>query len=766
VTAIDSPRAVEGLRVVELTHRMAGEMAGMALADNGADVVKIEPPDGLRGRSEAGFLVWNRGKRSVVADLATADGRDTLTGLVANADVVIEDLRAATVDRLDIGYKSLAAINPSVIYVAITGFGERGPLRDLPGYEHIVAARSGRMADQTTVAGERPAFTPTPILSYGAAMLAAQGALAALHRRSIDGRGRRVHTSLAHALVTLDMISGPGHRAHHVDTSGRVYGVMPLAFMTVRCRDGRYLQMCSRFPNHFRNWMRVLGLEGIYDDPAYAQVPDILPSQQALDDFVATVRERMAERTLAEWLEIFSAENVGANPFLSPAEFLRSEQALATESVVTVPDPDHGPLVQIGPLSRLSKTPARVTSGAPRLGDTPASFRWPDRMLAAAGASPASTLPLAGLTIVELGFAYAAPFAATLLGQLGARVIKVEPPTGDPGRRNWTTTYAKEFCGKESVVADLKTDAGREIVRRLAAQADIVLHNFRPGVPDKLGVDYATLSALNPKLIYVYGSCYGSTGPWAHLPGFHSSPNAIAGTGVVEAGADNPPQNRTFGDPAGAFALAASILLALSARDRTGAGQYVEGTMLTALAYPVSDRSVTGADVPAVPTVDHDQRGFGPYQRLYPTAEGWLSLCCRRDEERAALDRLLPPGAGPEAIAALLATRSADEWEADLLDAGIPAVRADGINHFDFMLRSEHMRANHLSIEDELEGVGTFWRSSGGVEFSDLGGRTDGCVPLGTDTVRVLTEFGYGADELQSLTASGVIEAIGSGLPG
>jgi crotonobetainyl-CoA:carnitine CoA-transferase CaiB-like acyl-CoA transferase len=777
--------ALDGLRVVELTHGMAGEMAGMVLADNGADVVKVEPPGGLRGRAGAGFLVWNRGKRSVVADLAGGPGRAALDDLVRGADVLLEDLRRGTVERLDVGYESLRAVNPELVYVAITGFGERGPLRDLPGYEYIVAAKSGRMADQARVGGDRPGFTPTPIASYGAAMLAVQGALAALYRRTRGGGGCRVHTSLAHALVTVDMTSGHGHRVHHVDTSGRVYGVMPLAFMTARCRDDRYLQMCSRFPHHFRNWMRVLGLSDIYHDPAYAQVPDILPSQRALDDLVAEVRGRMAERTLDEWLDIFSVENVGANPFLAPRELLGCEQALVTGGVATVEDPDRGPLVQIGPLAHLSATPATLGRGAPRLGgDDPAALAWsprpepPRAYPPAEGGGARARYPLDGVTVLELGFAYAAPQAMTLLGEMGARIVKVEPPTGDPARRNWTTTYGKELQGKESVVADLKTAEGLEIVRRLAARADILLHNFRPGVPEKLGVDYDSMRACNPRLVYVYGSCYGSVGPWAHLPGFHSSPNAIAGTGVVEAGDGNPPQNRTFGDPAGAFALAASTLIALCARDRTGEGQYVEGTMLTALGYAVSDRSVTGAGVPEVAALSEDQLGLNPYCRLYSTADGWLALCCRRDEERAALHRLLgaagrpapgpddPAGADgvPRWLREAFATRTADAWEERLLAAGVPAVRSDNVNFFDFMLRSQHMRANGLSIEDDVERAGRIWRSAGCVEFSNLPLRTATSTPLGAGTAAVLTELGYSAEQIAHLDASGVTRAVGQGL--
>src|SRR6185437_4867208 len=130
-----------------------------------------------------------------------------------------------------------------------------------------------------------------------------------------------------------------------------------------------------------------------------------------------------------------------------------------------------------------------------------------------------------------------------------------------------------------------------------------------------LRADYDTLRAVNDRLVYVYGSCYGSVGPWSHLPGFHSSPNAIAGPGVLEAGSGNPPQNRTFGDPTGALALAAAILVAVTARRRTGRGQYVEGTMLGSLAWAVAQYSATGDGFERPTGLTHRRRALWPWWR-------------------------------------------------------------------------------------------------------------------------------------------------------
>src|SRR5439155_5087298 len=146
-----------------------------------------------------------------------------------------------------------------------------------------------------------------------------------------------------------------------------------------------------------------------------------------------------------------------------------------------------------------------------------------------------------------------APYAMTLLAELGARVIKVEPPTGDPMRRNSASVYTKSTPGKESIVLDLKTPVGLQVLHKLIAKADIYLHNFRPGVPERLKIDYPTLRAINPRLIYMYGSLYGSNGPDRRRPGFHSTPNALAGGGYLESGRGNPPRDRTYPDPIGAL---------------------------------------------------------------------------------------------------------------------------------------------------------------------------------------------------------------------
>ena len=776
--------ATQGLRVIDASRHMAGAMTGMMFSDNGSDVIKLEAPAGDPTRVHDGFKVWNRNKRSVVIDLKDSSQRAHFEALIATADVFISDFRQGVAESLAIDHATLSALNPRLVTVVISGFGERGPLKDLPGYEHIVAAKAGRMASMN---GYRtgPIFTPTPIASYGAAMLATQGALAALHQRIDSGRGQRVHTSLLHALSSFDMISGFGHRTHEVDKTGRVFGVMPLAFMTAKTSDDRFIQMCSRQPHLFKNWLRVMGLQDLVNEPGLGTMPDLLPSTEALERVRQILAKAMGEKTFDEWLEIFLREDVGGDPFLSSEEYLRHPQATSNGRSVTVQSKSVGPSLQIGQLALLSETPSEIGVGEPMLGEHTAevlnSLVPPTSVPAAVGVN--SGAPLAGVTILEVGYFYAAPFAMTLLTQLGARVIKVEPPAGDPARRNWSTPYDKETVGKESIVVDMKSPDGLKIVHELAAKADIFLHNFRPGVPERLGIGYEDLRAINPRLIYVYGGCFGSHGPWAKRPGFHSSPNAIAGSGIIEAGEGNPPINRTYADPAGALACGTAALLGLAARERTGLGQYVETTMLSSMAYTVSRWSIQYEGKEPGPLPDHGQHGFHPLHRLYQAADGWVYVEAHGDGHWNALagefgkpsltddPRFATPAARAENDEALVdvltevfATDTASSWEDRLLAAGVPGVRADGVDFGSFMLTSEQSRANALSIPAVLPDGREFWRSSGSVEFSDSATVLGSPEPLGTSTRRILAEIGYTDQQIADLDASGVTHAVGNGL--
>lgn len=771
---------------------MAGAEAGMQFADNGAEVLLIEPPSGHAMRGSPGFLVWGRGKKSVVLDLKTAEGVAKLKELARDADCFINDFQPGQAEKMGFGYEALSKINPRLAYAAITGFGETGPFRDLPGYEYVVQAKTGRMNSQEGFR-KGPIFTPTPIATYGAAMLAVQGLLAALQARKHTGKGQRVHTSLLHALTTFDM-GGFMHMMVKQDLadSGAVRGVLALAFMTPKCADGRYLQMCSRMPHLFRNWMRALDLEALYEDPAYQYMPDVVGSAAEMAGLLDMIEVKMLEKTSEQWLEIFSKNDIGGDPFLQAKEFLHHPQPVACGRAVEIVDPKVGKMRQIGPLAQFSKTPSVIVRPAPAAGQHTKEVLAAIKPAAhgAAVKAPAKTgralrYPLDGITCLEVAYFYAAPFSMTLLAEMGARIIKIEPPQGDPMRRNWSSVYSKSAQGKESVILDLKHPESVEIVHRIAEKADVFLTNFRPGVPAKLKIDYDTLIKINPKLVYLYGGCFGSKGPWSHRPGFHSTPNAMAGSGFVESGRGNPPRDRTFPDPVGALSAATAAMMGLQARERTGQGQYIETTMISSLGHTMARWSLDYAGKPEDPINDQGQHGLHALTRLYPVKDGtWLFLMTCLEKQWQALakaievpelltdKRFADAGARAKNDAALierlqtaLASRTAGEWEQRLTKAGVPAVRADEYQHHDFMLNHPQIRLNGLAVEDSLPDKGKFWRSSSCVQFSDMPTRYAHPEATGSYTEQVLREFGVSERQLEELHRKGTTVAVGHGLP-
>jgi crotonobetainyl-CoA:carnitine CoA-transferase CaiB-like acyl-CoA transferase len=766
------------MRVIQISGSMAGDIAGMVLADNGAEVIKVESPDEDPSRAFPGRLVWGRGKKSVVLDLDSPEGRESLVRIARDADGLIEEFGPGRAEQLGIGYQALSSANPGLVYVAISGYGEKGPLRDYPAHEDIVSAKTGRMSSQVGFR-EGPIFTPAPIASYGAGMLAIQGMLAAIYARKTTGRGQRVSTSLLHALVAYDM-SGHNQKMRVADP-GTVKGVMVLAFMTPQCKDGRYLQMCSRQPHLFRNWMRTMELERLYDDPVFAKMPDVFLPKEEMDKYADVIQEAMLKKTSDEWLEIHSREDVGSDPFLTPAEFMALPQMIENGRVATVVDPTVGPTTQIGPLVNMSETPSVIGAPAPALGqDTEAVLAG---LTAKNGSKKAPSTngraslryPLEGVTIIDNAFFYAAPFAATLLSEMGARVIKIEPPVGDPTRRNWIGPYTKSMQGKESIILDLKKPEALEVLYKLVAKADIFLHNFRPGVTHKLKTDFDTLIAINPRLIYLYGSCYGSNGPWSHRPGFHSTPSAVAGSGIYESGRGNPPRDRVYPDPAGALGVATAAMLGLTARDRTGKGQYLETTMINSAGYALSHWGLQYEGKPEDPMPDQGQHGYHALHRLYKTEDGWIFLMCPDPGNWETLAKTLGLSgltadahfASPEArrvndgelarlIGEAMTRRSADEIEAALLADGVPAARADGIDHHTFMVDDPQPRENAMSIEDEQPNGERFWRAANCTQFSEMTTKVMSPKNIGWATESVLRELGYDDRAIEELDRNGV----------
>jgi crotonobetainyl-CoA:carnitine CoA-transferase CaiB-like acyl-CoA transferase len=753
------------VRVVDLTTGMAGPMASMMLADHGADVVKVEGPNGDWARALPAFVQWNRGKRSVVLDLADPDDSERARELVLSADVVLASSLDALLGHLGITETEVDERSPWLILCEVSGFGPvPAPTaggRPIKGYEGIVAAATGRMSELDQLSGgqpgrryDEPAFTAAPVASYGAAQLAAQGIVAALYQRQATGRGQRVNTSLVQGAASFIMRQELGRVAAGdgpLALSPAVHRGIELCFLTAECADGRYIQMCARQDKHFHDWLRAVGLGDVLQEPRYAKAPMGIPTVEDVDELEIRLREKMRTRTQAEWMRVFIEDyDVGADPFLTPAEFLNHPDMVLNNRVVDIVDPHLGVVRQLGPLVQMDATPAVIERSAPALGEHNAELAepWGSPRLDLPTPTPVDDRvpPLTGVTILEAAYYIAGPLAGAILAEMGARVIKVEPLDGDPYRRTGLQS-AKFLHGKESLTLDLKNPTGRAILDTLVGQADVVVHSFRAAAAARLGLDPASVLARNPRAVYLNAASYGSAGPQRDRAAFHSTPNALSGGGIKQAGRGNPPVNDSYADPGSALGAATALVFGLWARLRSGAGQSMETTMLASTGYIHSSDMVLYDGAPEWPIADHDQRGLSDGYRLYRTADGTIFVAAVQPEEWAALLGALG-GDGPSE--GMFQSRPTAHW-LELLGAAGVGVAEAFTEPFDRWLE-----AHDQLIPMEHPGFGPYWRLPPRVTLSRSNPRFAPACSPGEQSCDLLAELGFDQQQIADMLESGV----------
>ena len=365
--------ALNGLRVIDLTQVMAGPFCTMLLADFGADVIKIEPPNGDSTRSMPGavgtdspsFNAVNRGKRSVVLNLKTKEGVTAVQTLVRDADIFVENYRPGALDKLGLGYADLAAINPRLIYASISGYGQTGPHRQKGGFDLVAQGVSGIMS-VTGEPGGAPVKSGIPLTDLGAGMFATIGILAALESRHHTGKGQHVDTSLLDAGVGLSVwestqyFSGRGI-PERLGSAHR----MSAPYQAFRCADG-YITLGGANDRSFHRICEVLG------HPEWKQAPEFVTDGMRIRnraDLAARIEAITATRPRAYWLELFDANNIPCGPINDYAQVFEDPQVLARELVVEVEHPTLGVIRALGSPVKLSETPPAVRRRAPLLGE-------------------------------------------------------------------------------------------------------------------------------------------------------------------------------------------------------------------------------------------------------------------------------------------------------------------------------------------------------------------------------------------------------------
>ena len=365
---------LEGLTVVDLSWGRPGPLCTGLLADHGATVVRVEPPGGDPYRGSVARAAYDRGKRSMILDLHTSEGRDALDRLLATADVMVESWQPGVADKLGLGYDAVHARHPRLVYCSITGFGLEGTRRDLPGYESLVAARLGSMA--LAGQGGEPAYPAVPIGGLGAGLLAVIGIMAALVVREDTGVGQRVDTSVYDGALSFLNMFWEGLE-NLPDDAERPKSPTPRRFMmaSMRCADGEYLGVHTGAAGSYNRLMDALGLSDRVPPPPGNREKAVPLSDEEYRIVTTEVPRIFASRPRAHWLAELRAHDVCAIPVLRPGEALVEPQALHNDIVVHVDDPELGPLAQVGVATKMAR-PGAVRGPAPVPGaDTDAILR-------------------------------------------------------------------------------------------------------------------------------------------------------------------------------------------------------------------------------------------------------------------------------------------------------------------------------------------------------------------------------------------------------
>lgn len=794
---------LQGIRVLDFSSGPVGGLATTVLADFGADVVKVEPPRGDRLRSLASSPFWLRGKRSVVLDLKDAGQRERAQDLAGSADVVVISGPSDRGAQLGLDAGTLTARHPSLVHCSITPWGPQGPYTSLPGYEGVVAAKAGRMAAFELQLGRGPVYPAVQVATHVASQAAVQGISAALFRRELSGQGGRVETSLLQSLMpfdlldalTLQLASQQGGKF----VSLRAASAMPtLNYHPVRTQDGRWIQNGNLLEHLFYSFLDATDLLGELLAEEEFQGSPATWAPESIERARDRILLRIQERTAEEWMKIFRDNgNVAAEIVLTSQEALRHPDLVEGGGLVELDDPEVGRVTQLAPIAELTETPARVTRPAPRVGE------HSDEVLSESRAEPslsrsgpaAPGRPLDGITILDLSTIIAGPLGISMLADLGARVIKIEPYEGDPYRHlvEAGVMAVKTNAGKDSISINLKTPEGQALLHELVATADVIAHNFRAGVPERLGLGYEEVKAIRPDIIWAVVNGYGPHGPSAKRPATHPVIGAATGGVAYQAGpvlsrecesiADLREAarqimsaNEANPDPNTSVVAASSIAMALLERARTGTGQQVFINMQMANAWANAADFLDYSGKPERAQVDAELHGLGATYRLYPTREGWVFLALVTDEEFARFckaaecpelasdarfssveERRQNDDALAQALLQLFALDDATSWEKRLAPVGIGCVRADDIEAGAVWNEDPQVLANGWAPAVQHARFGSLRRWGPLVTVDGLNPDYRSGPLQGEHTDKVLSELGKSDGEIQQLRDAKIV---------
>ena len=799
----DTQAPLTGVRVIDFGHYIAGPLAGMLLTDQGAEVIKVDRP-GRPDYDTPANGVFNRGKQCVTLDLKDADDLARAVDLVLSADVVIENFRPGVMRRLGLGAEEMTARNPGLVYLSLPGFAatdEKAPIR---AFEGIISAAIGQYTDlqrARRLLDVRPIYTPMPLGSTYGAIHGAIAVTLALYAREETGRGDVIEVSLvgaamsAMAVIMLDAAEKPERYGLPVEVARKVArqnrGEGSAFSGSFRAGDGQWLYIIAA--GHARNSRSLVKALEVYDDliaqgmvdvPVYdnLHLTNNIPDSSHLSGaWNRKVREKIepvfASEPAQHWVDVLTAAGVPCTIQRTAQEWLHKAETDEAALTVVVDDPEYGPTRQLGVQTWLSKTPADCVMPKPRRSFAGCVEPKPRADVATGPATPI----LEGVRVLDLSNVLAGPASARTLAEYGAEVIKIDPPEPYFGPHVSSWFPIEVSPGKRSAILNLKAEAGRAAFMKLVETADVIVHNFRPGVAENLGIDYDSVKRCKPDIVYLNLTAFHGPrpGPWMNRPGFDPLLQGSTGIQTRYGGAGEKPILHGWAsciDYITGYSATYGAVLALFKRRRSGVpdgGDFVttslaQGGQLVQAPFMFACQSACSGDEPS----GQDAMGEHALHRMYRARDGWVFVGGIRHE----IDKLrrVPglehaPDEGTEKfLEAKIAQREVAHWVKLFNDAGLAGHRIDSLED----IRNKYL---HEASADDLNA----WddgRSIAIVRFVDhpVGSAVDlappayvrlknapiqllyACPKQGAHTREILRELGYDDAHIEALIADGV----------
>ena len=802
-------KALEGLRILDLTDR-EGHLCGRLLADLGAEVIKIEPPQGDPARragpfagdkpgseSSLSFINLNTNKKSVSLDLASKEGRQAYIGLAESADAIIETYAPGLLEAWGLGYEVLKKDNPGLVMVSITGFGLSGPHKDFKAPSIVCSAMGGVMS----LCGfpDRPPLAEVQDVPYDlTAAFAAYGLLLALHHREQTGLGQQVEVSCQEVLAAQQhMLANYSSNDNFLVRAGSrtpVGGGMP--YGVYPARDG-FCHLVVIATSHWRSFVEWMGSPELFTDPMWDNRHLRVENMEIIEPLTMDFTRQLSKE------ELFTqgqAHHITVGPINRPDEFTRDPHFRERELETEVEHPAIGShRILLSPF-RMSSSPVELFRPAPLTGQhneellkttalTPED-RTPARRVYPSGRANSGSAPLEGLRVLDFTMAIAGPYLSRLLAESGAEIIKVESQARQQRGRvspgldsrivlQQKVTFAEMNRNKRCIAVDMSKEEGRDLIKRLVPHCDLVLENFSPRVMDNWGLGYEELRKLRSDILMVRLPGFGTTGPYRDNVGLAAV--AMGMTGMYHLWS-YPDSDEPAGPPvwtpdylSAAFGGTA-LLAALRHRERTGQGQLIELSQVDATAFALGtvylDHSMNGY---ISPPMGNRHRYFAPHGAYRcDGSDAWCAITARDEPEWRALCRVLgsPPWAEEEKFSTLEQRlvhqdeldQHIEEWTQHhtpqqvmqlLQNAGVPA---GAVQNGETLFQDTHLRARDYIVPMDDPDTGLVEYPGTFVRLSEAPGRVERCHALGEDNLDVFGRLlNMSSEEIVSLEKSGVL---------